>query len=85
MPEKIPDYILLKEAQKEIGKLNAYVEELEDELKKYTTVTPEELKEIKKSIVYKQQKDKITELNRKISELRKDIEKFIMKQNQKQP
>jgi regulator of replication initiation timing len=29
-PEKIPDFILLREAYKEIGKLKSYIAELED-------------------------------------------------------
>ena len=33
MPEKIPDWILVKELRIEIGKLTSYIHELEDSLK----------------------------------------------------
>jgi len=80
-PEKLPDYLMVKHLSKEVGKLSSYIEELEYELQKYKTITPEELRELKKDQLYKKQQEEKRQLEVKIRQLRKDNENLIIKLN----
>lgn len=78
-PEKIPDHLIIKNLQKEIGQEKSYSEELEDQLRKCKEAKEEKLKltnadmlEIKKETLYKNKTEQIKSLELKIKKLDKD-------------
>lgn len=81
--EKIPDHILVNHLRKEIGSLNAYIEELEDKIKSNEKITQEERNRIKKTKIYHEQKAKIKSLEDLVKRLRKDKDDLIIKLNRK--
>ena len=92
-PEKIPDYLIIKNLQKELGQANSYIEELElkiQDLKKelgkandITNISSAEKHEIKREILYMQKNKEKKELEKTIQKLRKDKEDLIIRLNQK--
>lgn len=92
-PEKIPDYLIIKNLQKELGQANSYIEELEETVKKlktdietssHVTLTSQDKHEIKREILYQQQAAEKKALQKKIQELSKDKEDLIIRLHQKQ-
>lgn len=78
---KIPDSVIIKEQAIEIGKLKAYIEELEAKLPR-PGLTSEEKIEIKRGEYYenhRQQKRKILELLRKCRKEKQDLIQEIVK------
>lgn len=57
MPEKIPDFIMVKLLQQEIGKLKSYIDELEN------------IKSVKKQLNYKEQIKNLEGQNRKLKNM----------------
>lgn len=76
---KLPDEVVIKELRTELGIQNSYIAELEDELKRFKGMTPEELKEFKKEEVIKEKNNQINELQKQNKTFRKDNEKLIIK------
>lgn len=78
LPEKIPDYLLVKHLRVEIGKLEAYIIELKEELAQRDIQENRTLKkEIKSEEVYKQLKKKLTNYEKEILNLRMTISKLV--------
>lgn len=91
-PEKIPDYLIIKNLQKELGQANSYIGELEDTVKKlksdlekanHVTLTSQDKHELKREILYQQQAAEKKALQKKIQELSKDKEDLIIRLHQK--
>lgn len=80
--EKIPAEVLLKYARIEMGKLRAYIDELEydicklkEEIANLKSLSPQERKELGKETLYEQQDKELRELRDKVNTLRKDLER----------
>jgi vacuolar-type H+-ATPase subunit I/STV1 len=83
-PEKIPDILLNKELQVQLGEKESYIQELEDNLRKGKTEGARQLKkEIQSEELYAQQKKKIKALEKEVVNLRKTISDLIVKLNSK--
>lgn len=83
MTVKIPDFILLREAHIEIGKLKAFISELEYELTQIKSISPEERLIIKRDVFYNELKNRIIKNERTIQDLREFNNKLISKINLK--
>lgn len=70
---KIPDMAMISHMRTELGKKEAYIEELEERLtaKQELKPTPDQIKEIYKDKLYVQQKKEITKLHKNANSLRK--------------
>ena len=78
---KVPDEVLISQLNQELGKANAYIEELESAnrvLKEQCRISKIDKKEVMKDLVLKELKDRITELNTTVSRLRKENESYVM-------
>lgn len=73
-PDKLPDFIIIKEQGIEIGKLKAYIEELEYKVSREGI---QALRDAKKSIkheqIYQQQQKEIKELKKEVTSLRNNL------------
>lgn len=76
---KLPDEVVIKQLRQELGIQVSYIDELEDRLKRYERIAPEELKEFKKDIVIKQKNVEIQALQKTVGTLRKDVNRLINK------
>lgn len=82
-PQRIPNRIIIKNLNVEIGKYKAYIQELEDKLKIDDLLTPEDKKQLKKDLKYQEQDKRIKDQDKLIKKLRKESEGLIIKLNQK--
>lgn len=82
--EKIPDWLLLRDAKIEIGKLNATIAELEHRISECMKLSGSEKTKIKGSELYRKQNQEINELRRKNNELRKFNDELLVKVLSKQ-
>jgi len=88
-PEKIPDYLLVKQLRVELGKLEAYIDELKEQLRQKDVQTNRDLiKEIKSEEHYKQLKKKLANYEKENLNLRKTISGLVSNKiinNQQKP
>jgi hypothetical protein len=81
-PEKIPDFIMLKQLKIQIGELESYILELEQKLK---TREMDETRQLKKEIqsekTYKQLKKQLDKKEQEAVSLRKEISQLVMRLN----
>ena len=77
--EKIPDWILLRKANTELGELKSYIQELEAEIARLKSISKSEKLKIKLSETFVAQRKQINEQQRTIHELRKTNEKLMNK------
>ena len=87
--EKIPDHIIIKNLNVEIGKRDAYILELEDtiaklqeEKTKETVLTKQERKDFKKEVFFQQLLLQIKALELSNSKCKKDNEQLIIRMHQ---
>lgn len=84
-PEKIPDFIMLKELKKQLGEKESYIQELQDDLQRKETDINRELKQqIKSQEMYKSLKDQLDKAKKEIKNLRSTISDLIVKLNHKE-
>lgn len=76
---KLPDEVVIKQLRQELGIQVSYIDELEDRLKRYERIAPEELKEFKKDLVIQQKNAEIQALQKTVGTLRKDVNRLINK------
>ena len=86
MPEKIPDFILLKESRREVGQLKAEIDHLTAENKRILGENERliqmgklEASEFKKEERYRQLRKQITDRNKTIHKLRATNSEIITK------
>lgn len=83
-PMKLTDDIIIKELKKELGKSEAYIQELEERIKKLMTDCDKNVrKEIKAEETYKALRKERDAAKKEIVNLRKTISELIVKLNQK--
>lgn len=83
-PEKIPDFILLKEAQKKAGQREAYIEELEEKLRQNEIALDRDIrKQIKSEEMYKSLHAQLKKKEEECNRLRKQISDLIIRLNSK--
>lgn len=75
---KLPDHVIIRNQQMELGKAASYIQELEEQTKP-KHASPEERAEAKKSEIYQKQQEKIQELNQTVQRLKKDNDNLIIK------
>lgn len=87
---KIPDDVLIKNLRCEMGKMESYISELEYNIKEKDRLIDilkngdkTEIRKIRQDEVFQEYKDKIKLLEKKISQLRKDNMKLIIKLHKK--
>jgi len=85
-PEKIPDYIMLKELKKQLGEKESYIEELEDKIKQMTISYNQELdrdarKQVKSETLYKQLNAQLEKEKKTNNNLRATISELVTKLN----
>jgi hypothetical protein len=76
---KIPDWLLLRDAKIEIGKLNATIAELEHRLSECMKLSGSEKTKIKGAELYQKQKKEINDLQKRNHELRKFNDELLAK------
>lgn len=81
---KIPVEALYKDAQVELGKANSYIIEIEHllkerdvEIEKLKSLTNEERLEVKQAEFYQKQNKRIVDLQLKVRDYRKDINRYL--------
>lgn len=83
-PEKIPDILIIKELQVQLGKKESYIQELESKLSKEAVETRRQLKkEIQKEAEYKKIKTDLDKSKKENENLRKTISELVTKMNNK--
>lgn len=75
---KVPDHIIIRNQQVELGKATSYIQELEERARP-KQASPEESAEVRKTALYQKQKAKIQELNKTIQRLKRDKDDLIIK------
>ena len=81
---KVPDSEIVKILQMELGKSNAYIEELKHEIKSLKApakLSPDEIKQLKREEICAEYRTKIKALEKIIAQQRKDNETLIIKLN----
>lgn len=79
-PEKIPDFIIIKELNIEKGKLKAQIDELEDQIKSEPTISRKELKkDIVKEELYTSIKQENAKLKKEIARLRENVSELVIR------
>jgi predicted nuclease with TOPRIM domain len=79
-PEKVPDYVIIKELNVEKGKLKAQIDELEDQIKKVPSVSRKELKkDIVKEELYTAIQQENSKLKREVARLREDVSRLVIR------
>jgi hypothetical protein len=76
---KIDDWLLLREANKEIGKLKTYILELEDKVKSLKKISRTEKLRLRLDEIHLEQRKKILELERKVHSQKTTIDNLISK------
>jgi hypothetical protein len=76
---KLDDWILLREANKEIGKLKSYIQELEDTIKGFKKISRTERLRLRFDATYLEQRRQNHELQRKVHEQKMLIDNLIIK------
>jgi hypothetical protein len=77
--EKVPDWILLREANKEIGKLNSYIQELEESINKLKKISRTERLRLRLDEIFLEQRKEIHKLQTKVHSQKITIENLINK------
>lgn len=79
-PEKIPDELIIKHLQQELGAKESYIQELEHTINKLNIDQDRDIrKEIKTEEVFKNLKKKLTKLEKENATLRKSISEFAVR------
>lgn len=84
LPEKIPDALINKELQIQLGQKESYIQELETKLNKENTESRRQLKkEIQSEEEYKKIKEELRKAKKDNDNLRQTISDLVTKLNQK--
>jgi len=79
-PDKIPDFLIIKGMRVELGKKEAYIEELEHKLKLKATKESQELtRDIKTEEIYRKIKEENTKLKKENLNLKHTISDLVAK------
>lgn len=82
-PDKIPDFLIIANLNKEIGGLKSYIDELEERLKKKEVdETREVKKEIQREALYKAQNIAMGKKEKQNNALRRQLSDLIIRMNQ---
>ena len=76
---KVPESVIIGRLKEQIGQQESYILELEEKLHEKDEYKPtaEQIKEIKKEQIYKEQKEQISKLSRKVGKCAKDQRDLI--------
>lgn len=82
IPLKVPENAIIKNLQKTVGQNEAYIQELEEQIKtlkdtENKIISKENKKELMKDVMIKQYSNKVKELTRQIELMRKDNSDLI--------
>lgn len=84
-PEKIPEFIIIKQLKEEIGKKESYIMELEERARKESTDERRQFKkEIQREELYTKQNEKLRQVEKENKNLRGTISDLVTKLNAKQ-
>jgi hypothetical protein len=79
-PEKIPDELIIKHLQQELGVKESYIQELEHTISKLNTDQDREIrKEIKSEEIFKNLKQQLSKSKKENTTLRKSISELVIR------